>query len=104
VIEGCKQQHGVPRRCDSVERFVRFRVARMVAALSNLESMYGTTDIPGYVGTFFSGIPTKATLDFYRERSAIQFVDNVTPPLLILHGGNDQRQRALNCPTGDYVR
>jgi dipeptidyl aminopeptidase/acylaminoacyl peptidase len=69
----------------------RFKAARMGAGLSNLESMYGTTDIPGYIGTFFSGIPTKKTLDFYRERSAIQYVDNVTTPLLIQHGGNDQR-------------
>jgi dipeptidyl aminopeptidase/acylaminoacyl peptidase len=69
----------------------RFKAARMGAGLSNLESMYGTTDIPGYIGTFFSGIPTKQTLDFYRERSAIQYVDKVTTPLLIQHGGNDQR-------------
>ena len=74
-----------------VSQTSRFKAARMGAGLSNLESMYGTTDIPGYIGTFFSGIPTKKTLDFYRARSAIQFVDNVTTPLLILHGGNDQR-------------
>ena len=74
-----------------VSQTTRFKAARMGAGLSNLESMYGTTDIPGYIGTFFSGIPTKKTLDFYRARSAIQFVDNVTTPLLILHGGNDQR-------------
>ena len=74
-----------------VSQTKRFKAARMGAGLSNLESMYGTTDIPGYIGTFFSGIPTKKTLDFYRERSAIQYVDNVTTPLLILHGGNDQR-------------
>jgi dipeptidyl aminopeptidase/acylaminoacyl peptidase len=74
-----------------VSQTSRFKAARMGAGLSNLESMYGTTDIPGYIGTFFSGIPTKETLDFYRARSAIQFVDNVTTPLLILHGGNDQR-------------
>jgi dipeptidyl aminopeptidase/acylaminoacyl peptidase len=74
-----------------VSQTTRFKAARMGAGLSNLESMYGTTDIPGYIGTFFSGIPTKKTLDFYRERSAIQYVDNVTTPLLIQHGGNDQR-------------
>jgi len=74
-----------------VSQTSRFKAARMGAGLSNLESMYGTTDIPGYIGTFFSGVPTKKTLDFYRARSAIQFVDNVTTPLLIQHGGNDQR-------------
>ena len=74
-----------------VSQTTRFKAARMGAGLSDLQSMYGTTDIPGYIGTFFSGIPTQKTLDFYRARSAITFVDNVTTPLLIQHGGNDQR-------------
>ncbi len=74
-----------------VSQTSRFKAARMGAGLSDLQSMYGTTDIPGYIGTFFSGIPTQKTLDFYRARSAITFVDNVTTPLLIQHGGSDQR-------------
>ena len=74
-----------------VSQTTRFKSARMGAGLSDLQSMYGTTDIPGYIGTFFSGVPTQKTLDFYRARSAITFVDNVTTPLLIQHGGNDQR-------------
>jgi dipeptidyl aminopeptidase/acylaminoacyl peptidase len=74
-----------------VSQTSRFKSARMGAGLSDLQSMYGTTDIPGYIGTFFSGVPTQKTLDFYRARSAITFVDNVTTPLLIQHGGNDQR-------------
>ncbi len=81
-----------------VSQTSRFKAARMGAGLSDLQSMYGTTDIPGYIGTFFSGIPTKQTLDFYRARSAITFVDNVTTPLLILHGGNDER-----VPTGQAM-
>ncbi|MGI8498829.1 MAG: prolyl oligopeptidase family serine peptidase [Gemmatimonadaceae bacterium] len=76
----------------------RFKAARMGAGLSDLQSMYGTTDIPGYIGTFFKGMPTKETLEFYRARSAITFVDNVTTPLLILHGGNDER-----VPTGQAM-
>ena len=74
-----------------VSQTSRFKAARMGAGLSDLQSMYGTTDIPGYIGTFFSGIPTQKTLDFYRARSAITFVDNVTTPLLIQHGGSDPR-------------
>ena len=74
-----------------VSQTSRFKAARMGAGLSDLQSMYGTTDIPGYIGTFFSGIPTQKTLDFYRARSAITFVDQVTTPLLILHGGSDER-------------
>jgi len=74
-----------------VSQTSRFKAARMGAGLSDLQSMYGTTDIPGYIGTFFGGIPTQKTLDFYRARSAITFVDRVTTPLLILQGGSDQR-------------
>ena len=74
-----------------VSQTSRFKAARMGAGLSDLQSMYGTTDIPGYIGTFFSGVPTAKTLDFYRARSAITFVDQVTTPLLILQGGSDQR-------------
>jgi dipeptidyl aminopeptidase/acylaminoacyl peptidase len=69
----------------------RFKAAMEGAGLTDLVSMYGTTDIPGYIATFFRGVPNKETLDFYRQRSAITFVDNVTTPLLILGGGNDQR-------------
>lgn len=78
-----------------VSQTSRFKAARMGAGLSDLQSMYGTTDIPGYIGTFFSGMPTAKTLDFYRARSAITFVDHVTTPLLILQGGSDER-----VPTG----
>jgi dipeptidyl aminopeptidase/acylaminoacyl peptidase len=74
-----------------VSQTARFKAAMMGAGLSDLQSMYGTTDIPGYIGTFFSGMPTKQTLDFYRARSAITFVDNVKTPLLILQGGSDER-------------
>jgi hypothetical protein len=69
-----------------VSQTTRFKAAMMGAGLSDLTSMYGTTDIPGYIGTFFNGMPTKETLDFYRERSAITYVDKVTTPLLIQHG------------------
>jgi len=69
----------------------RFKAAMDGAGLFDLVSMYGTTDIPGYIASFFKGVPNKETLELYRQRSAITFVDNVTTPLLILHGGNDQR-------------
>jgi dipeptidyl aminopeptidase/acylaminoacyl peptidase len=75
----------------------RFKAAMMGAGLSNMESMYGTTDIPGYIGTFYDGMPqldgslTNKSLEFYRSRSAIQYASKVTTPLLMLHGGNDER-------------
>ena len=40
----------------------RFKAARMGAGLSDLQSMYGTTDIPGYIGTFFSGVPMSSAV------------------------------------------
>ena len=75
----------------------RFKAAMMGAGLPSLLSMYGTTDIPGYIGTFFNGIPQydgsiiNPSIKFYLEHSAISYSDKVTTPLLILHGGNDER-------------
>ncbi len=74
-----------------VTQTTRFKAARTGAGLTDLESMYGTTDIPGYIGTFFFNNPTKANLALYRERSPITYIDRVTTPLLILHGGIDER-------------
>jgi len=75
----------------------RFKAAMMGAGLVNMESMYGTTDIPGYIGTFYEGMPqldgtlTNKSLEFYRARSAVQYSSRVTTPLLMLHGSNDER-------------
>jgi dipeptidyl aminopeptidase/acylaminoacyl peptidase len=75
----------------------RFKAAMMGAGLVNMESMYGTTDISGYIGTFFDGMPqldgtlSNKSLEFYRSRSAVQYSSRVTTPLLMLHGSNDER-------------
>lgn len=75
----------------------RFKAAMMGAGLPSLLSMAGTTDIPGYINTFFNGMPqydgsiVNPSTKFYMERSAISYSDKVTTPLLILHGGNDER-------------
>ena len=74
-----------------VSQTSRFKAAMEGAGLTDLTSMYGTTDIPGYISSFFEGNPSTKTLELYRVRSAITYVDQVTTPLLILHGGNDQR-------------
>jgi dipeptidyl aminopeptidase/acylaminoacyl peptidase len=80
-----------------VSQTPRFKAAMMGAGLSNMESMYGTTDIPGYIGTFYDGMPqldgslNNKSLEFYRSRSAVQYSDKVTTPLLMLHGSNDER-------------
>ena len=81
----------------AVSQTGRFKAAMMGAGLVNMLSMYGTTDIPGYIGTFYDGMPqldgtlSNKSLEFYRSRSAISYSDNVTTPLLMLHGGNDER-------------
>lgn len=75
----------------------RFKAAMMGAGLPSMLSMAGTTDIPGYISTFFNGVPqydgslVNPSIKFYLERSAISYSDNVTTPLLILHGANDER-------------
>lgn len=75
----------------AVTQTSRFRAARMGAGISNLLSMYGSTDIPGYVGWFFRGDSAMTSVDLFRRHSPLTFVDRVTTPLLILHGENDQR-------------
>jgi dipeptidyl aminopeptidase/acylaminoacyl peptidase len=77
--------------CWIVSQTSRFKAARMGAGLSNISSMYGTTDIPGYIGTFFENYPTPKNLTLYQARSGLTFVDRVTTPLLIMHGMNDER-------------
>lgn len=77
--------------CWVVSQTTRFKAAMMGAGLTDLYSMYGTTDVPGYLGTFFGGSPSKDTLPLYLARSGMTDVDKVTTPLLILHGGNDER-------------
>jgi dipeptidyl aminopeptidase/acylaminoacyl peptidase len=77
--------------CWIVSQTSRFKAARMGAGLSDLTSMYGTTDIPGYIGTFFDNYPTAKNLALYQARSGITYADRVTTPLLIMHGMNDER-------------
>ena len=67
----------------------RFKLISPGAGLSNLYSMYSTTDIPGYMGWFF-GTPWDDE-DAYRRHSPIRHVKNVTAKILIMHGANDER-------------
>ncbi len=79
-----------------VSQTQRFKAAMMGAGLPSLLSMAGTTDIPGYINTFFGdpqydGSIINASVKKYLERSAISYSDRITTPLLILHGGSDER-------------
>jgi dipeptidyl aminopeptidase/acylaminoacyl peptidase len=67
----------------------RFKLISPGAGLTNLYSMYSTTDIPAYLGWFF-GTPWDNE-DIYRSLSPIRHVKNVTAKILIMHGGNDAR-------------
>jgi dipeptidyl aminopeptidase/acylaminoacyl peptidase len=68
----------------------RFQAASMGAGLSNLVSMYGTTDIPEFMASHFGGRPWEDMREYLRH-SAINFVGNAKTPTLIQHGGEDRR-------------
>jgi dipeptidyl aminopeptidase/acylaminoacyl peptidase len=82
----------------AVSQTSRFKAASMGAGLTDLQSMHGTTDLPGYIAMFFDAGPAQKTLEFYRARSPITFADRVTTPTLILHGEVDTR-----VPTGQSL-
>jgi dipeptidyl aminopeptidase/acylaminoacyl peptidase len=67
----------------------RFRLISPGAGLSNLYSMYSTTDIPGYLAWFF-GTPWDNE-ETYVRLSPIRHVKDVTSKILIMHGGDDAR-------------
>jgi dipeptidyl aminopeptidase/acylaminoacyl peptidase len=67
----------------------RFKAVSPGAGLSNLYSMYSTTDIPHYLAWFF-GTPWNYE-ELYEKLSAIRHVKNVKSPVLILHGEEDAR-------------
>jgi dipeptidyl aminopeptidase/acylaminoacyl peptidase len=77
--------------CWVVSQTTRFKAAMMGAGLTDMPSMYGTNDIPNVLVPYFGGLLSKETMPLYLERSGITYVDRVTTPLLILHGGSDQR-------------
>ncbi|HET9371605.1 MAG TPA: S9 family peptidase [Vicinamibacterales bacterium] len=67
----------------------RFKLISPGAGLTNLYSMYSTTDIPAYLGWFF-GTPWEQAA-IYRKLSPIEHVKNVKSKILIMHGSNDAR-------------
>jgi dipeptidyl aminopeptidase/acylaminoacyl peptidase len=69
----------------------RFTSAVVGAGISNLASMYGTSDMPDYLAAFFGGSATQENIAEYSRRSIISHSSKVSAPVLILHGANDRR-------------
>ena len=72
----------------------RFRAASVGAAPVDLFTMYGATDIPEFMETYFGGSPWKAR-ELYFARSPMVFAERVKTPTLIQYGAEDSR-----VPTG----
>jgi dipeptidyl aminopeptidase/acylaminoacyl peptidase len=67
----------------------RFKLISPGAGLSNLYSMYSTTDIPAYLAWFF-GTPWENP-EIYEKLSPIRHAKHVKTKVLIMHGANDAR-------------
>lgn len=68
----------------------RFKAASLGAAMCNLISFYGQTDIPGFMEYYFGG-DIWDMRELYLERSPIMFACRVRTPTLITQGEKDSR-------------
>jgi dipeptidyl aminopeptidase/acylaminoacyl peptidase len=68
----------------------RFSAAAMGAGIADLVSMRRTCDIPDYIADYF-GSQTRGGYDLLIDRSPLYRADQVTTPVLILHGDSDGR-------------
>jgi len=68
----------------------RFKAAVPGAAVTNLQSFYGTTDIQRFIEWEFSGFPWD-NAEAIRDHSPITFAPRAATPTLILHGEADVR-------------
>jgi dipeptidyl aminopeptidase/acylaminoacyl peptidase len=73
----------------------RFCAAVCSAAVSNLESHFGTSDTGYYIDPYNMDGEIVAARDRYHRLSPIQYAAAAETPTLILHGEDDQR-----CPIG----
>ncbi|HCU73856.1 MAG: hypothetical protein CL790_06325 [Chloroflexi bacterium] len=68
----------------------RFSAAVAVNAVTNIESFYALTDIPGWVKWEFGGTPlTQRRL--IHERSPVRYIKKATTPTLVIHSAEDRR-------------
>ena len=68
----------------------RFKAAVSGAGISSLISMWGTNDIPATLHDYFEGTWYDQP-ERYLRMSPMRYVDKVTTPTMILHGGEDIR-------------
>jgi dipeptidyl aminopeptidase/acylaminoacyl peptidase len=73
----------------------RFRSAVCSAAVTNLESHFGTSDSGYYIDPYNMGGEPVEARERYHRLSPIRYAAAATTPTLILHGEDDQR-----CPIG----
>jgi dipeptidyl aminopeptidase/acylaminoacyl peptidase len=75
----------------AVTQTSRFKAAVVGAAVTNLFSFDGTTDItPSFLRQYFLDLPFSRRAD-YDQHSAMTFLKNCKTPSLILHGEMDER-------------
>ena len=75
----------------TVTQTQRFKAAVVGAAVTNLFSFDGTTDItPTFLRNYFLDLPFSRRAD-YDQHSAMTFLKNCKTPSLILHGEADER-------------
>ena len=68
----------------------RFKAAIVGAAVTDLFSMFGTTDIPTFQRAYFLDLPFRRRAA-YDGHSPMSFIQNVKTPSLVLHGLADDR-------------
>jgi dipeptidyl aminopeptidase/acylaminoacyl peptidase len=68
----------------------RFKAASAGAGVTDAFSMYGQTDIPSFMDSYFGGPPWKEAAAYDRCTS-IRFAGKVKTPTLIQHGEKDER-------------
>jgi dipeptidyl aminopeptidase/acylaminoacyl peptidase len=73
-----------------VTRTDRFKSAIVGAAVTNLASFAGTTDIPDFARSYFRSWPWEDA-QVYVDRSALFHAGRVKTPSLVVHGDKDER-------------
>jgi dipeptidyl aminopeptidase/acylaminoacyl peptidase len=75
----------------SVTQTDRFKAAVVGAAVTNLFSFNGTTDItPSFLRNYFVDLPFRRRA-VYDNHSAMAFLQNCRTPSLVIHGDSDER-------------